>query len=207
MRSRTSGSSRASVDVARLATSRRRDRRRRRRRRGPPRGGRGRVRRARARDARAAAPHGDDVRLEPRGRRRGRPGDVARGRRGASTGSRAARRCARGSSASRRTSRAPAAAARGAAGRSRRSAGRHHDPRRQDARHRRDHGQRGVRRQSAAAEAGRGRPRVLLRVPMNAKGLRILSRKSYEAARRLGVRQSALLALRRERRAASTSMT
>ena len=40
---------------------------------------------------------------------------------------------------------------------------RHHHPRRQDARHQFDHGERGVRRQPAAAEARRGGPRVLLR--------------------------------------------
>ena len=38
-------------------------------------------------------------------------------------------------------------------------------------------------------------------LPMNAKGLRVLSRKSYEAARGVGLRQSALVAVRRERRA------
>ena len=36
-------------------------------------------------------------------------------------------------------------------------------------------------------------------LPMNAKGLRVLSRKSYEAARGFGLRQPALVALRRKR--------
>ena len=47
---------------------------------------------------------------------------------------------------------------------------RHHHPRRQDARHQLDHGQRGVRRQSAAAEARRGRPRLLLRAADERQG-------------------------------------
>ena len=52
----------------------------------------------------------------------------------------------------------------------RRGRGRHHHPRRQDARHQLDHGQRGVGREPAAAQARRGRPRLLLRAADERQG-------------------------------------
>ena len=52
----------------------------------------------------------------------------------------------------------------------RRGRRRHHHPRRQDARHLLDHGERGVRRQPAAAEARRGGARLLLRAADERQG-------------------------------------
>ena len=49
-------------------------------------------------------------------------------------------------------------------------------------------------------QPGEERYAMSFAIPMNTKGLKMLSRKSYEAARRRGVRQSACEPLRRERR-------
>ena len=75
------------------------------------------------------------------------------------------------------------------------------DPRRQDARHQLDHGERGVRREPAAAQAGRGRPRLLLRAADERQGAARALAQVLRGVRGVGVRQSDLLALRRERRA------
>ena len=83
----------------------------------------------------------------------------------------------------------------------RRGRRRHHDPRRQDARHLVDHGERGVRRQPAAAESRRGGARLLLRAADERQGPARAVAQVLRGGRRLGVRQSALVALRRERRA------
>ena len=79
--------------------------------------------------------------------------------------------------------------------------GRHHHPRRQDARHQLDHGERGAGRQPAAAEARRGGPRLLLRAADERQGPARAVAQILRGVRGVGVRQSDLVALRRERRA------
>ena len=83
----------------------------------------------------------------------------------------------------------------------RRGRGRHHHPRRQDARHQLDHGQRGAGGEPAAAQARRGRPRVLLRAADERQGPARAVAQVLRGLGRVGVRQSDLVAVRRERRA------
>ena len=87
-------------------------------------------------------------------------------------------------------------------GRSHRRRGRRRadDPRRQDAGHQLDHGQRGVRRQPAAAQAGRGGPRLLLRAADERQGAARALAQVLRGVGGIDLRQSDLLALRRERR-------
>ena len=84
----------------------------------------------------------------------------------------------------------------------------HHDSRRQDAGDRRHHGQRGARHLHPAAAAGRREATPCpFAIPMNTKGLKILSRKSYEEEARQRLRQSACRAASTKTTPCSTSTT
>ncbi len=85
----------------------------------------------------------------------------------------------------------------------------HHHPRRQNARHRRPSWPTRCFVANPASRCGRARKHLAFScaLPMSTKGLKVLSRKVYEAHAPSVLRQSAGVALRRERRADVSSTT